>query len=137
MADVGDLVGDDQVMLGVDGGLDVVADDPAAPPAGRHGARVRVGQRDLLVRRGVHDRFKGFERRHLLAKRGDLLLQADGLGLRQLALLAVSRLQSGHVALDAGLDLIHPLLQLGLGEVLVAGVHRLELAAIDRRHGVG
>jgi len=84
----------------------------------------------------VHDRFKGFERRHLLTKRGDLLPQADRFGLCQLALLAVSRLHRGHVALDAGLDLVHPLFQLGLGEVLVPGVHRLELAAVDRRHGV-
>jgi hypothetical protein len=37
---------------------------------------------------------------------------------------------------DAPKDLVHPLLQLGLGEVLVPRVHRLELAAIDRRHGV-
>jgi hypothetical protein len=43
----------------------------------------------------VHDdRFKGFERRHLPAKRGDLLLQADRFGLRQLALLAISRLSA-------------------------------------------
>jgi hypothetical protein len=81
---VGDLVGHDQVMLGVDGGLDVVADDTTAATAGRHGPSIRVRQRDLLVRRGVHDRFKGFERCHLLAKRGDLLLKADRLGLRQL-----------------------------------------------------
>jgi hypothetical protein len=79
---VGDLVGHDQVMLGVDGGLDVVADHATSAPARRHRARVRVSQRDLLARRGVHDRFKGFEHRHLLAKRGDLLLQAYGLGLR-------------------------------------------------------
>ncbi len=32
---------------------------------------------------------------------------------------------------------LHPLLQLGRGEVLVARVHRLELAAIHRRHRLG
>ena len=52
-------MGHDEVMLGVDGGLDVVADDTTAATAGRHGPSIRVGQRDLLVRRGVHDRFKG------------------------------------------------------------------------------
>ena len=104
-----------RVMLGVDCGLDIVADDTAAPPAGRHGPRIRVRQRHLLVRRGLHDRFKGFERRHLLAKRGDLLLQTHGFGLRQLALLPVRRLQGGQVARDAGLDpMAHPLLQLRL-----------------------
>jgi hypothetical protein len=45
-------------------------------------------------------------------------------------LLAVSHLQSGHIALDAGLDLVHLLLQLGLGEVLVSRVHRLELSFV-------
>ena len=53
---------------------------------------------------------------------------------RDIPFLAVSRLQRGHVALDAGLDLIHPLLQLGASEVLVPGVHRPELAAVDGRH---
>jgi hypothetical protein len=47
------------------------------------------------TRRGLHHRLKGFERRHLLG--GDLLLEADRLGLHQLAFLAVSRLQRGHV----------------------------------------
>ena len=61
----------------------------------------------------MHDRFKGFERSHLIAKCGDLVLQADGLDLRQLTLLMVGRFQGRHVALDAGLDLLHPLLQLG------------------------
>jgi hypothetical protein len=33
--------------------------------------------------------------------------------------------------------LLHPLLHLAAGEVLVAGVHCLELAAVDRRHQMG
>jgi len=41
------------------------------------------------------------------------------------------------IAFDAPLDLLHPLLELGAGEVLVAGVHRLELAAVDRRYRMG
>jgi hypothetical protein len=66
----------------------------------------------------LHDRLNGLERPHLFAKRGDLVLQADGPGLRQLALLTVGRFQGRHVAIDTGLDLLHPLLQLSLGEVL-------------------
>jgi hypothetical protein len=41
------------------------------------------------------------------------------------------------VSLDAGVDLIDALLQLGAGEVLVPSIHRLELAAVDRRHRMG
>ncbi|MCP1550264.1 hypothetical protein J2W76_003509 [Methylorubrum zatmanii] len=39
----------DQVMLGIDRSLDVVADQAGALAAGRHGARVGIGQRDLAV----------------------------------------------------------------------------------------
>ena len=45
---------DDQMMFGVDGDLDVVADDTGAAAAGRHRAGIRIGQRDLLVRCGKH-----------------------------------------------------------------------------------
>jgi len=41
------------------------------------------------------------------------------------------------VPIDAGLDLLHPFAELGLGEVLVPGVHRLELAAINGGDGMG
>ena len=51
--------------------------------------------------------------------------------------LTIRRLQRRQIALDARLDLIHPLLQLGAGEVLISGVDRLELAAVDRRHRMG
>ena len=44
MADVGDLVGDDQMMPGVDGRLDVVADHAAAPAAGGHRSGVGITQ---------------------------------------------------------------------------------------------
>ncbi len=136
MADVGHFVGGDQMVLGVDRDLDVVADHPRALAVGRHGPAVRIGQRDLLVGRGMHFRLQGLERAHLLAQGCDLLRQPHGLGLGQLALLPVGRLQGRHVPLDAGLDLLHPPLDRGAGEVLVAGVHRLELASIDRRHGL-
>jgi hypothetical protein len=43
-----------QMMLGVDGDLNIVADDAGAATARRHRAAVRVAQRDLLVGRGNH-----------------------------------------------------------------------------------
>jgi hypothetical protein len=36
MANVGDFMGNDKVVLGVDGNVDVVTDHPTAPTAGRH-----------------------------------------------------------------------------------------------------
>jgi len=47
---VDDLMRHDEVVLGLDRHLHVVADDPGAAPAGRHRAGIRVRQRDLLVR---------------------------------------------------------------------------------------
>ena len=44
VADVGDFMRNDQVMLAVDRSLDVVANDAGAPAAGGHGASIRVCQ---------------------------------------------------------------------------------------------
>ncbi len=52
-------------------------------------------------------------------------------------LLPVSRFERGHVAGDALFDLLDPKPQLGWREALVARVHRLELAAVDRDQAVG
>jgi hypothetical protein len=42
-------VRDDEVMLGLDRDLHIVADDARAAAAGRHRAAVGIGERDLLV----------------------------------------------------------------------------------------
>ena len=44
--------------------------------------------------------------------------------------------QCPQVTRDAGLDLLHPPADLGYGVVLVAIVHRFELAAVDRNDGM-
>ena len=46
---VDDVMRHDEMMLGIDGDLDVVADDARAASARRHGAGIRIGQRDLSV----------------------------------------------------------------------------------------
>src|SRR6516164_7981563 len=46
---IGHLVGHDQMVLGVDGDLYIVADGGGAFAAGRHRTGVGIGQRDLLV----------------------------------------------------------------------------------------
>jgi hypothetical protein len=53
-SDVGHLMGDDQMMYGVDGDLDIVADDTGASTARRHRAGIGIGQRYLLIRSGEH-----------------------------------------------------------------------------------
>ena len=70
---------DDQVVLRVDRGLHIVADDPGALAARGHRASVRVGQRDLLVGCGLHRGFDLLELLHLLLQRRDLLFQPDRL----------------------------------------------------------
>src|ERR1700734_1772624 len=45
---------DNQMVLGIDGDLHVVADDAGAATARRHRTAVGIGQRDLLVRRSAH-----------------------------------------------------------------------------------
>jgi hypothetical protein len=50
---------------------------------------------------------------------------------------AIGPVQSGEATRDAGVDLLHPPAHLGRRIVLVAIVHRLELAAIDRDNGLG
>src|SRR5580704_16846231 len=51
---VGYLMHNDQMMVGLDGNLDVVADDAGTAAAGRHRTGIGIGQRYLLVRGGKH-----------------------------------------------------------------------------------
>jgi hypothetical protein len=48
-ADVRHLVGDNEMVLGIDCGLHIVADDSGVLAARCHRTRIRVSQRDLLV----------------------------------------------------------------------------------------
>ena len=62
VADVGHFMGDDEVMLRVHRGLNVVANEPGALAVRRHGPRIGVGQRDLSVRRGLDERLHRLQR---------------------------------------------------------------------------
>jgi hypothetical protein len=64
-------------------------------------------------------------------------LKAACLGLGDVAFLAICPVQRGEIARDTGVDLLHPLGDLGDREVLVAIVDRLELAAVDGDDGLG
>jgi hypothetical protein len=75
---------DDQMMVGLDGNLDVIADDDGTAAAGRHRAGIGIGQRDLVVRGSEHLHLETFETPHLLLQRLDLLFEAVRLGLQRL-----------------------------------------------------
>src|SRR4029077_707986 len=47
-------MGDDQMVLGIDGDLHIVADNASALTAGRHRAGIRIGQGDLFVCLGLN-----------------------------------------------------------------------------------
>ena len=125
------------MMRGFDGDLDVVANDTGASAAGRHRAGIGIGQRYLLVRCGEHLHLENLEPLHLLLQLRDLLFQTVRLGFERLGrLLPVGAVELLQIARDALLDLRHAPLHLGAREVLVAVVHRLELAAVDRHAGL-
>lgn len=82
-ANVGDFVRDDQVVLGLDGGLHVIPDQPSAG-AGSHGPCVRVSQRYLAGGGLLQLRLDLPQFRHVLLQGCDLFLQASGLDLGDL-----------------------------------------------------
>ncbi len=124
------------MVLGIDGDLHIVADGGGAFAAGRHRTGIGVGQRDLLVRCVLDPLLHHLQGLHLLAQAGNLLLQSDRLGRGDIALFAVGSVERPQVMRDAGLDLLHPPGDLGDRVVLVAVVHRFELAAVDRNNGM-
>ena len=123
------------MVLGVDGDLHIVADGGGAFAAGRHRTGVGIGQRDLLVGCVLNRLLHHLQGLHLPAQAGNLLLQPDRLGLGDIALFAVGPVQRPQVTRDAGIDLLHPPGDLGDRVILVAVVHRFELAAVDRNNG--
>ena len=135
--DVGHLMRDDQMVLGVDGDLDIVANDAGTATTGRHRAGIGIGQRDLLVRRGEHLHLEILKTPHLLLQLLDLIFEAARLGFERLGrLLPVGAVELLQIPRDTLLDLRHAPLHLGAREVLVAVVHRLELAAVNRDAGL-
>ena len=130
-ADVRHLVRDNEMVLGIDCGLHVVPDDTSILAARRRRARVRIGQRDLLVLALHHLGIDRIEPRNLFLQFRDFVLETRNLCLRNRITMAVGGLQLHHVARDALVDPLKPSLHLGLGEVLVACVDSLEFRAVD------
>ena len=131
-ADVGDLVRDDQMVLGIDGHLNIVADDTGALAAGRHRTGIGIGQGDLFVGRGFDLSAHLLERLHLSPQALNLLLEAHRLGLGDIIVLPIRTVECRQVARDAGLHLLDAFGDLGHREVLVAVVDSLEPAPVER-----
>src|SRR5271157_1019775 len=130
-ADVRHLVGDNEVVLGIDCGLHVVADDPSVLAARCHRTRIRIGQRDLLVLALHHLDTDRTEPRDLFVQFRDFVLEPRNLCLRHRIATAVGSLQLRYVARDALLDPLQTPFHLGLGEVLIARIDSLEFGTID------
>ena len=129
-------MGDDQMVSGVDCGLDVVAHHARAMGLRRHRPCVGIGQRDLLVRCGQHLGLEGAQTLRRFPERGDLAGQALLLGrARDRWLLPVGRVQLLQIAFYLLLYLFQAPLHLASRDVAAPIVDRLEFGAVDRHAG--
>ena len=133
---VGDFVGDDEMVLRLHGALHVIANGSRGFARSLHGAGIGIGERNLRVFRLFKLRPDGFHALDFLFQLGNFILEPVDLDFRRGGL-AVRGFKLGQVALDARLKLFQPLGYLGLREIPVARVHRLEFAAIDGNRGGG
>src|ERR1700686_4301903 len=125
-------MGNDEMMLGVDGTLYIIADHPAASATGGHRARIGIGKRDLLVLGLHHLSVQCVQALYLLAQRCNLLVEPGDLGRRYRFALAIGAIKLREVAGNTLVNLLQPPLHLGLRKVPVSRVDGFELAAIDR-----
>src|SRR5882757_6598967 len=122
----------DEMMLGVDGTLNIVPDHPAASATCGHRASIGIGQRYLLVLGLHHLSVQTVEALYLLTQRRNLLVEPGDLGRRYRFPLAIGAVELREIAGDALVNLRQPPMHLGLGKVPIPRVDGLELAAIDR-----
>src|SRR6476646_840089 len=78
---IGHLMGNNEMVLGVDGTLYIVTDHPAASASGSHRASIGISQRYLLVLRLHHLSVQIVQARYILAQRCNLLVEPSDLGL--------------------------------------------------------
>src|SRR5450755_1482296 len=120
-------MGNNEMVLGVDGTLYIVTDHAAASAAGRHRASIGIGQRYLLVLGLHHLSVQTVQALYLLTQRRNLLVEPGDLGFRYRFPLTVGTVELREIASNALVDLCQPPLHLGLGEVPVPRVDGLEL----------
>src|SRR3984957_9072045 len=125
-------MGNNEMMLGVDGTLNIVPDHPATSATCGHRASIGISQRYLLVLGLHHQGVQTVEALNLLAQRRNLLVKPRDLGLRYPFPLAIGAVELREITGNALVNLRQPSLHLGLGEVPVPRVDGLELAAVNR-----
>ncbi|MOA00449.1 hypothetical protein D3C78_1198110 [compost metagenome] len=123
------------MVLRVDRRLHVVADHSGAPRFHRTG--IGIGQGDLFIRCFVELNLDFLELLHLGFQGRDLVVEAFGFDLSNGRFLTICGIERRQITIDAGLNLRHSPLKLGAGEVAVAIVDRLELAAVDGHQRFG
>jgi hypothetical protein len=74
MAGLNNIMCDDQMMLSIDNGLNIIANDTLAASAGGHGARIRIRHRDLFVRLSTSALIHAFQAIHLIFEFCDFFL---------------------------------------------------------------
>src|SRR3954454_8295901 len=124
---VGHLMANNKMMLGVDGALNIVPDHPAISTACGHRARIGIGQRYLLVLGLHHQGVQTVQALNLLAQRRNLLVEPGDLGLRHRFPLTIGAVELREIAGDALVNLRQPPLHLGLGEVPIPRLTALNL----------
>jgi len=124
MAPVRHRIGDDDMVLGIDRRLDVVANDAAMVASGRHGPRVRIGKRDLLIGSGLQLSANLLEFPKSPAQRGQSFGQMIDAWRRGASFCTVGFLELGEIACNAFFDMSFPARQLALGVILLVRVHR-------------
>ena len=116
---IGDFVSDDEVVLGLDSALHVIANGSCCFACPLHSARIGIGERNLCVFRLCKLRSDRFHALDFLFQPASFIFEAGGLDFWR-GWLTVSGFKLGQIPLDARLDLFQPLGHLGRGEVPVA-----------------
>src|SRR5476651_2225767 len=98
-------MGNNEMVLGVDGALYIVTDHPAAATAGGHRASIGIGQRYLLVLGLHHLSVQTVQALYLLAQRCNLFVEPRDLGLRDRFALAIGAVELREVAGNALINL--------------------------------
>src|SRR6266850_1919357 len=125
-------MGNNEMMLGVDGTLNIVPNHPATSATCGHRASIGVSQGYLLVLGLHHQGVQTVQALYLLTQRCNLLVEPGDLGLRYRFPLAIGAVQLREIPRYALVNLRQPPLHLGFGEVPVPRVDGLKLAAVDR-----
>ena len=141
---IGDFMVEDELVLGVDGDLDVIGHVGAMAFAGGHGSAIWVGEGDLRLARLLHVVLQTLGLLHALSKLLDLLFELLGGERRLFRLLGVVGIQLVQVGFDLPwpgqdrlVDVFDRLLQLAVGEVALPaapcrdGIDGFELGPVD------